>query len=1202
MALVLTLLFLVLMSGLVLAFFSRAEINRKIVQSSTAATQAEYLADTAAELILSDFQGEIAAGSDELSNAGLGENATRIFRPKVSNAGDLSNNPATSATPIADSMLPGRMVPGKIAGLFKGSYPGQAFFAGGPLRVSDVLTSSASLSGRFLMPEQWLRPKLMSASEEALFLSGSDYVPRWIYIDRKGASPTNFSPETLREASDPRVGNANYVIGRFAYLIYEVGGLLNANVVGNTLDQSMNLRKGRIHQVNLANALPGMDASSAAAFVGGWRWPVSGGDTNALFDSQRDFLKVIPGDQAFVGRQDLIRFAERSGSPIAVNNLHRLTHFSRSLNAPHWEPSPWRPKEDEDLADAINPGLLSTRFASETTLDRGDDADVTVSAGTPVMPRRFPMNKLAMLAESAPDTDTLRYYFGVERKGDQTWEYVSGIDVTDPNDGSYQGTRIARLDEVAQLGREPNFFEILQAVIATDSLGKAGGDSQSKDQQKDGLRNLQVLRIGANIIDQWDADNIPTIVRYPSGFASELVEVYGTENLPYISQIGVVPHRPEYNRNLFQIWGLFDVWNPHQNATELPGDIAEFRIVPVSGRALAGFWYTLYQDYSSYYQPMYVASPPNGGRDYIPYATIKDLNSLPGRELTFSASQTYEEPTTIRGGSQPTQAGDFPGLLLVEEDVVAAGRDPIIPAKPNRTAAMQRILNGIIDLVMPYTVPNPPGYSDDPATGDRIYPAGTSFTGFHPAAWTAVPPLPPPLGGGTAQVAVNQTRVYANYGIKTANQTFLYPDADNPLTFELQARVNGIWRTYQRFEDFNFRSGFFLNRADKLIGTSPQDILNRLLESTYHSAPSPNLTECFHPWRGQGVIDNGGGTVDSWIKFDPRSRRWGASRVLRDALGNSPHSTDVPYDYSEDVTRWVVTRENPKTGLAFPGPQETFGDYGFEFMRRPGNPSLPPLFTAWGGAATNNPDLDWPNSEHPLRYRDRDGVIRPADGYWGTRPTVRGRIAQRSVILNRPFRSVGELGYAFRDLPWKTMDFASRFSADLGLLDVFSLDESIGKSPVVAGSVNLNTATRETLEAVLKKSLLREKEESSLMTDQEAAALAKAIVDNRDAEGPFMYVSDIIPRVFNPQGGGGALAAQTSKEAREAGVRTLGALTSTRTWNFLIDLVLQSGKLPGSVASPDKFVVRAERHLWIHVAIDRITGEILELQKETVYE
>ena len=182
------------------------------------------------------------------------------------------------------------------------------------------------------------------------------------------------------------------------------------------------------------------------------------------------------------------------------------------------------------------------------------------------------------------------------------------------------------------------------------------------------------------------------------------------------------------------------------------------------------------------------------------------------------------------------------------------------------------------------------------------------------------------------------------------------------------------------------------------------------------------------------------------------------------------------------------------------------------------------------------------------------------------------------------------------------MDFASRFSADLGLLDVFSLDESIGKSPVVAGSVNLNTATRETLEAVLKKSLLREKEESSLMTDQEAAALAKAIVDNRDAEGPFMYVSDIIPRVFNPQGGGGALAAQTSKEAREAGVRTLGALTSTRTWNFLIDLVLQSGKLPGSVASPDKFVVRAERHLWIHVAIDRITGEILELQKETVYE
>ena len=44
-------------------------------------------------------------------------------------------------------------------------------------------------------------------------------------------------------------------------------------------------------------------------------------------------------------------------------------------------------------------------------------------------------------------------------------------------------------------------------------------------------------------------------------------------------------------------------------------------------------------------------------------------------------------------------------------------------------------------------------------------------------------------------------------------------------------------------------------------------------------------------------------------------------------------------------------------------------------------------------------------------------------------------------MLNRPFRNVGELGYAFRDLPWKTLDFFSDKSADAGLLDIFTIND-----------------------------------------------------------------------------------------------------------------------------------------------------------------
>ena len=71
-------------------------------------------------------------------------------------------------------------------------------------------------------------------------------------------------------------------------------------------------------------------------------------------------------------------------------------------------------------------------------------------------------------------------------------------------------------------------------------------------------------------------------------------------------------------------------------------------------------------------------------------------------------------------------------------------------------------------------------------------------------------------------------------------------------------------------------------------------------------------------------------------------------------------------------------------------------------------------------------------------------------------------------MLNRPFRNVAELGYAFRDLPWKTLDFFTDKSADAGLLDIFTINDGtqvlngatvVGMAPpaTAAGSVNLNS-------------------------------------------------------------------------------------------------------------------------------------------------
>src|SRR5581483_2747177 len=47
----------------------------------------------------------------------------------------------------------------------------------------------------------------------------------------------------------------------------------------------------------------------------------------------------------------------------------------------------------------------------------------------------------------------------------------------------------------------------------------------------------------------------------------------------------------------------------------------------------------------------------------------------------------------------------------------------------------------------------------------------------------------------------------------------------------------------------------------------------------------------------------------------------------------------------------------------------------------------------------------------------------------------------RPVMMNRPFRSVGEMGYAFRDQPFRTLSFSSASSPDAGLLDLFTTND-----------------------------------------------------------------------------------------------------------------------------------------------------------------
>jgi hypothetical protein len=236
-----------------------------------------------------------------------------------------------------------------------------------------------------------------------------------------------------------------------------------------------------------------------------------------------------------------------------------------------------------------------------------------------------------------------------------------------------------------------------------------------------------------------------------------------------------------------------------------------------------------------------------------------------------------------------------------------------------------------------------------------------------------------------------------------------------------------------------------------------------------------------------------------------------------------------------------------------------------------------------------------------VAVKDHDGTARVGDGHLGANPMSLSSDTARPIILNRPFRSVGELGYVYRDSPWKSLNFFSSDSGDAGLLDIFSL----GEGDVVAGRTSLNTAHPEVLQALIQGTLTDEVTTTGTISVSSAQTIADDITNQTktatSTPAPIEYLSGIATQLTNH-----ASTVDTNypaiKTQREALARALAAGTQTRTWNLLIDMIVQSGRYPPKPSGLGKFVVEGERHCWLHVAIDRYTGEVLQTQREVVNE
>jgi hypothetical protein len=77
---------------------------------------------------------------------------------------------------------------------------------------------------------------------------------------------------------------------------------------------------------------------------------------------------------------------------------------------------------------------------------------------------------------------------------------------------------------------------------------------------------------------------------------------------------------------------------------------------------------------------------------------------------------------------------------------------------------------------------------------------------------------------------------------------------------------------------------------------------------------------------------------------------------------------------------------------------------------------------------------------------------------------------------------------------------------------------------------------------------------------------------------------------------------QKNLRMREAVVRALVDSGQTRVWNIMLDLIVQTGRLPSAASDLKQFVKEGEHRVWVFLAIDRLTGEVLDKIVEDVAE
>lgn len=1127
-ALLIVLGFIVILAVVLTAFLSNS--RRALLQSEASANllKTQLLGQVATGAIVEDLSDEMRAGAD--SEPADGE-MMQVSQPWAMVPGRVVKDPVT----LTDA---------NYVNLVKQSASGQAFFPGnnpatfsrtGKKRASAVSTSVPSRNERVISTERWDRPKLLGGAS-GLTKFTSTQVPDWILITRSGA--VEDASAAIGDVSDKAPSNSDYVLGRFAYNIYRVDGLLDVNVAGfdpsNSAATAKAASKGSLAWADL-RAIPGLENDTSVKSLIEWRNKVSNASYPAMvagltstsppdaspgrWGEPGGFLESYTSgtatDNRFFGRQDLLNYFRHQFGTAADAALPFLTTFSADLDQPSFRPDPNRPKVERSATSGgndaygdeaqppkqqINPPLLAI-------LD-GD--------GVPVVKRRFPLDRLKYLIRNPPVTNRplIQDYFGLEWKNG-AWEYI-------------EGAPIKRLHQLS--GTTPNMIQLLKAAITAGSLGgqlNYGEDRATLLKDRDSSIDYQVMRIAACIIDQYDSDSFPTKIRF-AGY-----EINGVEDLPYLYGMRVGSYRQNQLDPTTAVTAAGLV------------DYPKYASGPLAGQYLKDLYRSVVMIQPILWNP----HAPSASADR-PTAFRVTADTRGAKDVQPGARYRWWKPGTNYYFDWPSKTGDPRDLSEARSFSPVADYISFIVSQDSAQKASFR---------EPYTLKAP----DYPPGSDA-----KAFTGTEGefSETTLGPDEQNDTSAGensTKAIGFRTGWVWSGPWVNTSTPTYLQEGRvfTAGIDFALQYQSSmGEWITYDSYDGFTNAENFRLDRY-----------------TSGAAAVNPRQMRYY-------------------LRTDPRVDRYGTRAPLH-----------YPYrkTASEGIPQGSSLRPDDSSGVhatqGWPDPAEDF------------NFTVP---------ATNTDRLLGLLSENKassaLRYEDPDGVRRLAMGGFSSGmdglPMATGNYASRPVVLNRPFRSVAELGNVLRDQPWKQLDFFSPESGDAALLDLFCIyePEDVDAEPIVAGRVNLNSSRPEVIESLLRGVDLID---GSPINATASKTLAEDLVDwtaNADpGKGPLRNRSELIGKFVSGTTYSGFSSTLTDVLTganraiplrRQNVLRALVEPGTTRSWTFLIDLVVQDGQFLKPGANARDFVVRGEKRYWVHLSMDRFTGKVISERVEEVYE